>query len=437
MLYHSTSGGPQHVSLFTALTTGVPGDGGLYLPDYIPALPPALFNNIAGMTLQDIAYVVANSFFGNDIDSEVINSIVNRTFDFEIPLVRIEPDHYSLELFHGPTLAFKDVGARFMTNMLSELLKNTSSDTSRITVLAATAGDSGASIANSIAGRSDINAVIFYPKGKISRLQEKQIATYGGNIQAVEIRGSFDDCQSLVKQLLNDNELREQIPLTSANSINIAHLLGQVVTYFHGYARLAAIDERKAAEMVFAIPSGNLGNLTAAVIAKRMGMPVKRFIAATNANDAFMRYISTGKYSPRRQISTVANAMDVSDPYNFVRLSELYGGSFEHLIADISCFTCTDGDILATIRDLYRSTGYLTDPHGAVTYFSMKRGLKPHETGVMLAPAHPAKFKSTIDAVLGQEIELPRTLAGLSVKRLQKVTLPPQLSAVKEFLLIP
>ncbi len=437
MLYHSTSGNSQHVSLFTALATGVPADGGLYLPDSLPTLPPALFNNIAGMTLQDIAYVVANSLFGNDIDSEKINSIVNRTFDFEIPLIRIEPDHYSLELFHGPTLAFKDVGARFMTNMLSELVRNTSSDNPQITVLAATAGDSGASIANSIAGRSDINAVIFYPKGKISRLQEKQIATYGGNIQAVEIRGSFDDCQTLVKQLLNDKELHEQMPLTSANSINIAHLLGQVVTYFHGYARLAAIDPQKAANMVFTIPSGNLGNLTAAVIAKRMGLPVKRFIAATNANDAFMRYISSGVYTPRRQVSTVANAMDVSDPYNFTRLTELYGEDFNKLIADISCCSCNDSDILSTIRDLYRTTGYLTDPHGAVTYYAMKRGLKPGETGVMLAPAHPAKFKSTIDAVLGQEIELPRTLAELSVKRLQKVTLPPQLSAVKEFLLIP
>ena len=437
MLYHSTSGDSHHVDLFTALATGVPDDNGLYLPDSLPVLPPALFNNIAGMTLQDIAYVVANSLFGNDIDSETINAIVNRTFDFDIPLVRIEHDHYSLELFHGPTLAFKDVGARFMTNMLSELLRHMPSPTGKITVLAATSGDSGASIANSIAGRDDINAVIFYPKGKISRMQEKQIATYGGNIQAVEVRGSFDDCQMLVKQLLNDKELCEKMPITSANSMNIAHLLGQVVTYFHGYARLSAIDPQKAAKMVFVIPSGNLGNLTAAVIAKRMGLPVRRFIAATNANDTFMRYISTGTYTPGRQMSTVANAMDVSDPYNFARLIELYGGDYDKLVSDISCFSCSDGDILTTIRDLYRSTGYLTDPHGAVTYFAMKRGLKHGETGVMLSPAHPAKFKTTIDAVLGQEIEMPRTLAQLSVKRLQKVTLPPNHLAVKEYLLIP
>lgn len=437
MPYHSTTGNIQNISLTEAVTRGVPEDNGLYMPDSLPSLPNALFRNIGEMSLPDIAYVVANSLFGNEMDSAVINRIVNKTFNFPIPLSKISPGKYSLELFHGPTLAFKDVGARFMTNMLNELLNSDICDIKNITVLAATSGDSGASVASSIAGNPNINACIFYPKGKITRLQEKQIATYGGNIQAVEVRGTFDNCQALVRGLLNDDNLRQRMWLTTANSLNIAHLLPQVIGYFQAYSRIMAIDPEKGENLVFSVPSGNLGNLTAGVIAKRMGLPIKRLIAATNSNDAFYNYMVSGNYTPRKQIDTVAVAMDVGNPYNFPRLKELYNGDYKALIKDIICYTNSDKDILTTIRHLYRSTGYLIDPHGAAAYRSMELGLKPGETGIMFASAHPAKFKSTIDAVLGQEIELPATLARFNKFRLQKVTLPPKLSAVRDFLLIP
>jgi len=407
------------------------------MPDSIPTLPEALFNNIGEMSLGDIAYVVANSFFGDEIESESINSIVNSTFNFEIPLTRISKGKYAVELFHGPTLAFKDVGARFMTYMLGEILSTPGCPIKDITVLAATSGDSGASVAKSIAGHPHVNACIFYPKGKISRLQELQIATYGSNIQAVEIKGTFDNCQALVRGLLADEYLRRRICLTTANSLNIAHLLPQVIGYFQAYSRLMATDPSRHHELVFVVPSGNLGNLTAGVIAKRMGLPIKRFIAASNSNDAFFQYLLTGNYTPRKQVDTVATAMDVGNPYNFPRLRELYQGDYKKLIADISCCTNSDADILSTIRHLYRSTGYLADPHGAAAYRAMELGLKPGETGIMLAPAHPAKFKATIDAVLGQEIELPRQLAEFKGKGLHKVTLPPKISAARDFLLIP
>ena len=375
MKYYSTNHTAPEVALGEAVVRGLAPDKGLYMPERIEKLPRSFYDGIASMSFHEIACRVAEAFFGDDIEHETLRKIVCGTLSFETPVVRVEPGIYSLELFHGPTLAFKDVGARFMARMLSHFIGR---DNGRVSVLVATSGDTGSAVANGFLGVEGIDVVVLYPKGKVSEIQEKQFTTLGRNITALEIDGTFDDCQRLVKSAFLDRELNERFRLTSANSINVARFLPQAFYYFNAYAQMRRAGEN--GEIVVSVPSGNFGNITAGLFAKRMGLPVKRFIAANNSNDIFLQYLITGVYTPRPSVATLANAMDVGDPSNFVRVLDLYGQSIDAIRADISGARYSDDRIRSILADTLKRTGYLLDPHGACGYQALKEGLQAGET---------------------------------------------------------
>lgn len=432
MQYYSTEHKSPSVSLQEAVIKGLAPDRGLYMPERISEIPKAFFNNIAEMPLQDIAYVVANTLFGDDIESETLRNIVNETLSFDIPLKEVENDRYVLELFHGPTLAFKDVGARFMARLLGHF--NRSRNGKEVNVLVATSGDTGSAVANGFLGVPGVRVYVLYPKGKVSPIQEAQFTTLGKNITALEVSGTFDDCQALVKGAFLDEDLNRHMMLTSANSINIARFLPQMFYYFHAYAQLAAMG-KPLDNVVVAVPSGNFGNITSALIGKRMGLPIKRFIAANNRNDIFYKYLLTGKYEPRPSIATIANAMDVGAPSNFARILDLYDNSHERIKAEIAGATYTDEEIAQTLADTYRKTGYLLDPHGAVAYRSLIDGLKPGEIGIALETAHPAKFKNTVEDIIGEKVVIPKRLAAFTHGMKSTVKLSPTMACFKKYLL--
>lgn len=373
MLYYSTKNRDIKASLQEAVVYGLAPDRGLYMPEQIPQLPDTFFKEISGKNLQEIAAIVAYAFFGDDIDKDSLNQIVANSLNFEIPLKEIEKDIYVLELFHGPTFAFKDVGARFMACMLSFFVNERKQDD--VKVLVATSGDTGSAVANGFLGVEGIQVFVLYPSGKVSEMQEAQFTTLGQNIVALEIDGTFDDCQALVKSAFMDEELNIQFNLTSANSINVARFLPQSFYYFYAFAQLAKIFD--SAETVFSVPSGNLGNLTAGLFAKQMGLPVKRFIAANNLNDVFFEFLNTGEYKPRPSVQTIANAMDVGAPSNFERILDLYGGSHEKISREIKGFSYNDSQIENTISSLYKRSGYLLDPHSACAYRALTEGKEP------------------------------------------------------------
>lgn len=433
MKYYSTNKQSPLVTLKEAVIRGLAPDGGLYMPQHITLLPDAFFNNLSEMTLPEIAYVVANTIFGEDIPSGKLKEIVYDTLNFPIPLKHVEDNIYVLELFHGPTLAFKDVGARFMARVLGFF--NEQDGTDKINVLVATSGDTGSAVANGFYNVPGVNVFVLYPKGKVSKLQEAQFTTLGGNIHPLEISGTFDDCQAMVKQAFVDPELNANLKLTSANSINPARFLPQMFYYFGAVAQLMKYTKSDTRDIVFCVPSGNLGNICSALIGTEMGMPAKRFIAANNANDVFTEYLSSGKYSPRKSIQTIANAMDVGAPSNFARILELYGNDFNRISSRISGFSYTDGQIAAAIKGLYGRTGYLLDPHGATGYLAMKASLKPDETGIFLETAHPAKFKDTVENCIGKEIEIPETLKKFMDRPKVSVKLSATFEALKKHLL--
>lgn len=410
MQFYSTNGATPKVTLQTAVVKGLAADKGLFMPERIPLLPKAFFNNIGDMSLQDISYIVANTLFGDDIESVTLKDIVYDTLNFDIPLKYIADNRYSLELFHGPTLAFKDVGARFMARLLGYFNKQ-SNNNEMVNVLVATSGDTGSAVANGFLGVPGVRVFVLYPQGKVSRIQEAQFTTLGQNITAVEVNGTFDDCQALVKSAFMDEELNAHMKLTSANSINVARFLPQMFYYFYAYAQLLKRGQ-DVSNVVIAVPSGNFGNITAGLIGKRMGLPIKRFIAANNRNDIFYQYLKTGNYMPKASIATIANAMDVGDPSNFVRVLDLYQHSHEAICKEISGCTYTDEQIAETIATTYTQTGYLLDPHGAVAYRSLEELLEPYETGIFLETAHPAKFKSTVDSIINEETDIPDKLAA-------------------------
>lgn len=419
MKYYSTNHSAPVVSLQEAVVKGLAPDKGLYMPEKIERLSPAFFENIAEKGLAENAKIVATAFFGEDIPAEKLDFIVADTLNFDIPLKKVEDGIYVLELFHGPTFAFKDVGARFMARMLSHFVQEKGQ--SDVNVLVATSGDTGSAVANGFLGVKGIHVYVLYPKGKVSDIQEAQFTTLGQNITALEIDGTFDDCQRLVKQAFIDKELNAKRNLTSANSINVARFLPQSFYYFHAYAQLAA--KGLSDNVVVSVPSGNLGNLTAGLFAKRMGLPVKRFIAANNRNDVFFEYLQTGRYSPRASVQTIANAMDVGDPSNFARILDLYQNSHESIIKDISGIRYTDGEIRKAIKSVYEKTGCLLDPHGACGYLALKDRKHPDEVGVFLATAHPAKFKDTVESCIGQSIEIPSGLAAFMQREKQSIPL--------------
>ena len=433
MQYYSTNGKTPNVSLQTAVVKGLAADRGLFMPERIPVLPKAFFNNIGQMSLQDISYVVANTLFGDDIESDTLKDIVYDTLNFDIPLKQVTENKYSLELFHGPTLAFKDVGARFMARLLGYFNKRENKD-GMVNVLVATSGDTGSAVANGFLGVPGVRVFVLYPKGKVSLIQEAQFTTLGQNITAIEVDGTFDDCQALVKSAFMDEELNAHMMLTSANSINAARFLPQMFYYFYAYAQLLK-EGKDVSNIVVSVPSGNFGNITAGLIGKRMGLPIKRFIAANNKNDIFFNYLNTGVYSPKPSIATIANAMDVGDPSNFARILDLYKHSHEAISAEISGCTYTDEQISETMLKAYQETGYVLDPHGAVAYRSLEEGLQEGETGVFLETAHPAKFKGTVDAILQDNIDIPERLAAFMRGEKKTVAMNSKFESFKKYLM--
>ncbi|MDR2384086.1 MAG: threonine synthase [Tannerella sp.] len=433
MKYYSTGAKSVSVTLKEAVIKGLAPDRGLYMPKKIPLIDKKTVSQMKEWNFKEIANTVAQFFFGQDISSGALKEIVDDALPFETPLVRVHDNIYTLELFHGPTLAFKDVGARFMARILRHFIRETNSKKD-INVLVATSGDTGSAVANGFLGVNGIHVFVLYPKGKVSPAQEYQFTTLGQNITALEIDGTFDDCQEIVKQAFTDGELNEKLYLTSANSINVARFLPQSFYYFNAYAQL---DKRGISdELIVSVPSGNFGNLTAGLFAWKMGLPVKRFIAANNRNDVFLEYLKTGVYNPRASVETYANAMDVGNPSNFARILDLFDNDHRKITDLISGFRYTNEDIAQTMQKVYNLYGYVLDPHGACGYASLEDyGLLPSETGIFLETAHPAKFKETVDRILHSDIEIPAKLQKFMNGTKQSVELGKDFAEFKAFLM--
>ena len=431
MNYYSTNKQEHGVSLEEAVVKGLAVDKGLYMPDAIRPLPETFYEHIDQLSFQEIAYRVADAFFGEDVPADTLKQLVYDTLSFDTPLVPVHDAIYSLELFHGPTLAFKDVGGRFMARLLGYFIRKEGKR--QVNVLVATSGDTGSAVANGFLGVEGIHVYVLYPKGKVSEIQEKQFTTLGRNITALEVDGTFDDCQALVKAAFMDKELNEHLQLTSANSINVARFLPQAFYYFYAYAQLKRAG--RADQVVICVPSGNFGNITAGLFGKRMGLPVKRFIAANNRNDIFYQYLRTGIYTPRPSIATIANAMDVGAPSNFARVLDLYGESHAAICADISGATYTDEQIAETVKQVWIDHHYLLDPHGACGYRALAEGLQPGETGIFLETAHPAKFKDTVEKIIGEPIEIPAKLQAFMQGKKQSIPMSKAFADFKSYLM--
>ena len=440
MKYYSTNGKAPLATLQKAVVKGLAEDKGLYMPQSIKPLPQSFFDHIQDLSFQEIAYQVADCFFGEDVEADALRKIVYDTLSFDVPLVKVSSSKdgnqkgpiYSLELFHGPTLAFKDVGARFMARLLQYFIKD-AKDSKDVNVLVATSGDTGSAVANGFLGVEGIHVYVLYPKGKVSPIQECQFTTLGQNITAIEVDGVFDDCQALVKSAFIDKELNEHMLLTSANSINVARFLPQSFYYFYAYAQLKKLG--LADNVVACVPSGNFGNICSALFGKRMGLPINRFIAANNENDVFYYYLLTGSYYPKRSLQTIANAMDVGDPSNFARIYDLYGHSHKAICADISGASYTDEQIASTMRECLKETGYQLDPHGACGYRALQEGLHEGEVGFFLETAHPTKFKQVVDDICGTNIEIPARLQAFMKGEKQSIPLSKNYADFKAFLL--
>lgn len=425
MQLYSTRNPNKKVSLKEAAIKGLAEDGGLFMPESIPVLPLDFIQNIEKYSPQEIAFEVSKTLIGNDVPEDKLKEIVYEAFNFPVPGVKVEENIYSLELFHGPTMAFKDVGARFMSRLMSYFYQG---DLRELKVVVATSGDTGSAVASGFFNVPGIKVYILYPKGKVSFLQEKQLSTWGGNITAIEVEGTFDDCQALAKQILSDKELNKKFFLTSANSINIARLIPQSFYYFCAYAQLKELNK----PMVFSVPSGNYGNITGGFIAKKMGLPIEHFIAASNANDIVPQYLKSGKYEPKPSVQTISNAMDVGTPSNFERLKELFK-NHETFKSEISGFSFSDSQTKEMMKRVFEETKYMLDPHGAVAYLGLKEYLKSQSeevVGVFLETAHPAKFIDVVEEVLHQKIEIPEKLQAFAEKEKKSIPIPNQYSSL-------
>jgi threonine synthase len=411
MKYYSLNNHNIKASFKEAAITGIAPDKGLYFPESIPQLDKDFIDNIENYSNVDIALKAITSFIGDDIPQQKLREIVEETLAFDFPLVQVEQDVYSLELFHGPTMAFKDVGARFMSRCLRYFLQD---EKKEVTILVATSGDTGGAVANGFLGVEGINVVILYPSGKVSDVQERQLTTLGHNIKALEVSGTFDDCQDMVKQAFLDDGLKG-VNLTSANSINIARWLPQMFYYFFAYKELKKLGK----PLVVSVPSGNFGNICAGMMAKKIGLPIHHFVAATNANDTVPRFMQTQDYEPKATVETLSNAMDVSNPSNFVRILELFGDGLRN---ELTSYPFTDAQTLEAIAQLNQN-GYLPDPHGAVGYLGLKKYMESHDevTGVFLETAHPVKFADSIEQNLGIKISLPEQIKSLMDKEKKSV----------------
>ena len=431
MNYYSTSKQAPEATLEEAVVKGLAADKGLFMPRTIKPSPASFYMEMPNLTFQEIAYRVADAFFGEDVPAETLKQIVYDTLNFDVPLVPVTSNIYSLELFHGPTLAFKDVGGRFMARLLGYFIRKEGKK--QVNVLVATSGDTGSAVANGFLGVEGIHVYVLYPKGKVSEIQEKQFTTLGLNITALEVDGTFDDCQALVKSAFMDSELNAHMQLTSANSINVARFLPQAFYYFYAYAQLQRLQP--GVKPVVCVPSGNFGNITAGLFGKRMGLPIRRFIAANNRNDIFYQYLLSGNYNPRPSVATIANAMDVGNPSNFARVLDLYGESHDAIAAEVSGATYTDEQIAETMRQTWQSAHYLLDPHGACGFRALQEGLQPDEVGIFLETAHPAKFKDTVEAIIGEPVAIPEKLQAFMRGTKQSVSMSSLFADFKAYLL--
>lgn len=429
MNYYSTKNKAHRVSLQEAVLQGLAPDQGLYMPEQINSLTPSFFDSISNVSFQEIGLTVASRLIGQDIPARELERIITHTIQFDAPLVEIEKDVFSLELFHGPTLAFKDFGARFLSGLLGYFA---SLQDKEITILVATSGDTGSAVANGFYNVPGTRVVVLYPSGKVSDVQEKQFTTLGGNITALEIDGTFDDCQRLVKQAFLDSDLKDKLFLTSANSINIARLIPQSFYYFYAYAQRA--DKKKP--VVFSVPSGNFGNLTAGLLARRMGLPVEKFIAATNLNKVVPDFFSSKVFTPMSSVSTISNAMDVGNPSNFPRMYDLYENNFDSLSQDVISYYFNDDETRSAMRDVYHASKYVLDPHGAIGYLGLKTFMEKNSSmhGIFLETAHPGKFNEVVEETLNAKIELPERLMDFMTGRKKSIKLSSHFADFKELL---
>ena len=448
MKYYSTNHKAPLASLQQTVEQGLAPDRGLYMPERLNLLPNTFFEHIEEMSFQELSFEVARALFGEDVNHNDLRCIVYDTLNFETPVVKVRDNIHALELFHGPTLAFKDVGARFMARLLQYFIRKDQTETAsaphRVNVLVATSGDTGSAVANGFLGVDGIHVYVLYPKGKVSHIQESQFTTLGQNITALGVDGVFDDCQALVKSAFMDDELKRHMTLTSANSINVARFLPQAFYYFNAFAQLkregmlniaANSEGQLVSNLVFCVPSGNFGNVTAGLFAAHMGLPVKHFIAANNANSVFYNYLRTGLYKPQASKQTIANAMDVGAPSNFARIIDLYDNQWAKIKNDIGGATYTDDHIRRTMKTCYDTTNYVLDPHGACGYQALCEQLQPDETGVFLETAHPAKFKETVDSVDGIDITIPPRLRQFMEGKKQSIPMTRRFDDFKQFLL--
>ncbi|MFI5185914.1 MAG: threonine synthase [Chitinophagales bacterium] len=432
MKYYSLNRQSPPVDFKEATIKGQAPDKGLYFPEHIPVFDSSFFHNIEKMDDEEIAYQVIQPYVGESIPGIVLRKIIKETISFLIPLVKLNENIFSLELFHGPTLAFKDVGARFMSRCLGYFNRQ-AGETGQTIVLVATSGDTGGAVANGFYNVNGVEVVILYPSGKVSSVQEKQLTTLGKNIHALEVNGNFDDCQELVKQAFADEEMNRQLFLTSANSINIARWLPQQFYYFLGWKQWPD----KKHPPVISVPSGNFGNLCAAILAHASGLPVQHFIAACNINDTVPEFLKTGNYRPRKTIATISNAMDVGDPNNFIRILKIFEEDISELKRILSAYSVTDEETRTTIKRIFRQYHYLLDPHGAVGYLSLERFLEtnPGLKGFFVETAHPVKFYDVVEPVIEEKIRLPLAVEEIIDKNKVTTKTDVSYSFLKDFLL--
>ncbi len=432
MQYYSNVNKQNVVSFRDAVLSGLAGDGGLFLPVQIPKLEPKFFADLKSYSFREIAFNVSKKFVENEIDDANLQHIIEKAITFPAPLEQIDDHIFVLELFHGPTLAFKDFGARFMARVMEHFVKNNSQE---LNILVATSGDTGSAVASGFLGVNGIKVYVLYPSKKISEIQEKQITTLDQNIIAIEVEGTFDDCQEMVKSAFVDKELTGKKNLSSANSINIARLIPQSFYYIEAYKQL---NENKD-EPVISVPSGNLGNLTAGLFAKEMGLPVHKFIAATNSNDVFTEYVGTGKFSPRPSVKTYSNAMDVGNPSNIARINELYKHNIDLIRSVIFSRSFSDSETLAAIKNVFNSCNYLFDPHGAVGYLALEEYYESTKDkkrcGIVLETAHPGKFNDVVEKAIGKKVELPDSLKSIMHKEKKSIAIKNNYTELKEFIL--
>ncbi len=430
MQLYSTKNTKANFTLKEAIFKGLPEDGGLFMPHNIPVMPASFFENIHNLSLQEIAFEVSKNILQGAVDDQSLKAIVEDAINFEVPLVQLEDNIYALELFHGPTFAFKDFGARFMSRLMAHFIDE---QREKVHILVATSGDTGSAVAQGFLGVPGIRVTILYPGGKVSEVQEKQFTTLGDNITALEVAGTFDDCQRLVKQAFADKELNAILELTSANSINIARLIPQSFYYFYAYSRL---DKKKP--LVFSVPSGNFGNILGGLLAWKMGLPVQKFIASTNANCIVPEYLTTGKFNPRASLRTISNAMDVGNPSNFERILDIFKREHQSIVGNIEGKFYSDEEVETVIKEVYRDKGYVIDPHSAIGYQGLKdylRGKTGDVQGVFLGTAHPAKFGEVVEPLLGKKVDLPPALKEALGKPSKSHPMSIDFAAFKEYLL--